>query len=260
MYQLQLKNGLNYRPSPEEVKDILAVATSDDAPEADVELSKLNIHACVSARCTRMSASTDTRRQVVKDCENLRSSLKRHLRSADSLPALWLKKGGETVGGEAAQLPSFPGEENVELQVAVLRSLYMALPEHYRRAMNAMNANAAEWKTRIGLTPAGEARAAQARGKIRAADRAPAHGAGIRTAVAAAAALWDGRRDGKVVQENAANLGPNGELPGVAAWVVPQVREGRANKRTKRQSGLTATFGMDITNTRTLMITAGAEP
>ena len=78
--------------------------------------------------------------------------------------------------------------------------------------------------------------------------------------MSAAAALWEGRRDGKEVQENDTNLGANGELPGVAAWVVPQARDGRANKRTKRQSGLTATFGLDITNTRTLMLAAGATP
>jgi hypothetical protein len=81
---------------------------------------------------------------------------------------------------------------------------------------------------------------------------------GIHTAMSAAAALWDGRRDGKEVQENAANVAVNGDLPSVAAWVVPQAREGRANKRTKRQSGLTATFGLDVTNTRSLMIEAGA--
>ena len=83
--------------------------------------------------------------------------------------------------------------------------------------------------------------------------------AGIRSAVSAAAALWDGRRDGKEVQENASTfVGAAGELPPVAAWVVPAAREGRANKRTKRQNSLAATFGLDITNTRQQMLDAGA--
>lgn len=96
-----------------------------------------------------------TRQQVVKDCENLRSSLKRHLRGGESLPTLWLKKGGLTVGGTPSQLPSFPGEADVALQVVVLRCLYMALPEHFRRAKNAMNADEAAWKTRVGLSADG---------------------------------------------------------------------------------------------------------
>ena len=197
----------------------------------------------------------------MKDCENLRSSLKRNLRGADNLPAMWVKKGGVTVGGAGAQLPSFPGEADVELQVTVLRCVYMALPEHFRRAKNAMDADAPTWKTKIGLTAEGAARAAQARGVGRATEPLPPAPlrAGIRTAFSAAAALWDGRRDGKEVQENAANVGANGEPPGVAAWVVPQARDGRANKRTKRQSGLTATFGLDLTNTRALMLEGGAQ-
>ena len=77
--------------------------------------------------------------------------------------------------------------------------------------------------------------------------------------MSAAASLWDGRRDGREVQENAGTfVAAAGELPPVAAWMVPQAREGRATKRTKRQSGLTATFGIDITNSRALMLEAGA--
>ncbi len=93
--------------------------------------------------------------QVVKDCENLRSCIKRHLRSAENLPTLWVKKGGVSVGGTGDQLPSFPGAADKELQVIVLRSLYQALPEHFRRAKNAKDANTAAWRTNIGLTEAG---------------------------------------------------------------------------------------------------------
>jgi hypothetical protein len=52
VYALLLKNGLHYKPSSDDSKDILAAATGENALEKDVELSKLNIHACVSARCS----------------------------------------------------------------------------------------------------------------------------------------------------------------------------------------------------------------
>ena len=60
-----------------------------------------------------------------------------------------------SVGGTGDQLPSFPGAADKELQVIVLRSLYQALPEHFRRAKNAKDANTAAWRTNIGLTEAG---------------------------------------------------------------------------------------------------------
>ena len=91
----------------------------------------------------------------MKDGENLRSSLKRHLRSAENLPTLWVKKGGVSVGGTGDQLPSFPGAADQELQLIVLRSLYQALPEHFRRVKNAKDADSAAWRTNIGLTEAG---------------------------------------------------------------------------------------------------------
>jgi hypothetical protein len=157
VYTLLLRNGLHYKPTEEEVAHILTTATSNDASQADVDLSKENIHACVrvlsftSACLPELSVAS----QVVKDCENLRSSLKRHLRSAENLPALWHKKGGLPVGGTGEQLPSFPGEADVELQVVVLRCLYQALPDHYRRVKNAKDANSAEWRTRVGLSSEG---------------------------------------------------------------------------------------------------------
>ena len=76
--------------------------------------------------------------------------------------------------------------------------------------------------------------------------------------VNAASAVWDGRRNGKEVQENADCVVAAGELHAVAAWVCPQAREGRANKRTKRQSSMSGTFGLDIENTRRQMEEAGA--
>ena len=193
---------------------------------------------------------------MVKDGENLRSSLKRNLRCADNLPTLWEKKGGVTVGGTGQELPSFPGQADVELQVVVLRSLYQALPEHFRRAKNAMDPNMSEWKTRIGLNDEGAAAGAT---RVAFHSRERIHLlAAFRTMVNAASAVWDGRRDGKEVQENAQNVGAGGGPPPVAAWVVPQAREGRANKRTKRQSILGGTFGLDIANTRAQMEVAGA--
>lgn len=83
--------------------------------------------------------------------------------------------------------------------------------------------------------------------------------AGLRTAVSSASTLWDGRRDGKEVQENANTfVDPSSALPPVSGWVCPQAREMRVNKRTKRQSGLTGTFGLDITNTHAQTPAAGA--
>ena len=78
--------------------------------------------------------------------------------------------------------------------------------------------------------------------------------------VNAACAVWDGRRDGREVQQNAQTTAAGGAPPPVAAWVFPQAREGRAVKRTKRQSGLSGTFGLDITNAEALRLTAGATP
>jgi len=80
----------------------------------------------------------------------------------------------------------------------------------------------------------------------------------VASLVSAASALWDGRRDGKEVQENAQAAVVGGEHPPVATWVCPQAREGRANKKTKRQSGMTATFGLDISNTHAQLLEAGA--
>ena len=106
------------------------------------------------ARNAPLQGLTSRHRQVVKDCENLRSNVKRGLRSVDGLPALWLAKGGLTVGGAGQQLPSFPGGADAALQVMVLRSLYLALPEHFRKCKNAMDA-AASWRTRVGLCEPG---------------------------------------------------------------------------------------------------------
>lgn len=50
VYTLLLKHGLHFKPSAEEMNDILTSATTDKASEADLELSKLNVHACVRAR------------------------------------------------------------------------------------------------------------------------------------------------------------------------------------------------------------------
>jgi len=162
VYSLLLKNGLHYKPSAEEISDILTAASSATASDADVELSKLNVHACVRARggSRVRCALTFGFLQVVKDCENLRSSLKRHLRSADSLPTLWVAKRGLTVGGSGDQLPSFPGAADMALQVVTLRSLYLALPEHFRRNHNAMDADAVNWKARVGLSEQAGAKAA----------------------------------------------------------------------------------------------------
>lgn len=80
----------------------------------------------------------------------------------------------------------------------------------------------------------------------------------LRSMVNAASAVWDGRRDGKEVQENAESAAAGGSPPPVAAWVCPQAREGRVTKRTKRQSSMSGTFGLDIENTRRQMEAAGA--
>ncbi len=90
-----------------------------------------------------------------KDGENLRGLLKRYLRSADGLPAQWLAHGGLTVGGDNARLPSFPGAADKALLVVVLRALFMALPEHFRKAKGATDGNAADWQMRIGLSAEG---------------------------------------------------------------------------------------------------------
>ena len=50
VYELLLKHGLHYKPTEEQVNDILAGATSQGASDADVELSKQSVHACVRAR------------------------------------------------------------------------------------------------------------------------------------------------------------------------------------------------------------------
>jgi hypothetical protein len=49
VYTLLLKNGLHCKPTDAEVSNILASAIGENAPEADVELSKNNVHACVRA-------------------------------------------------------------------------------------------------------------------------------------------------------------------------------------------------------------------
>lgn len=49
VYTLLLKNGLHCKPTDAEVSNILASAMGENAPEADVELSKNNVHACVRA-------------------------------------------------------------------------------------------------------------------------------------------------------------------------------------------------------------------
>ena len=75
--------------------------------------------------------------------------------------------------------------------------------------------------------------------------------------VIAASAVWDGRRNGKEVQENAESAVAGGSRPPVAAaWVCP-AREGRVTKRTK-QSSMSGTYGLDIENTRRQMEAAGA--
>jgi hypothetical protein len=54
VYSLLLRSGLHYKPTEEEVVQILTTATSNDASQADVDLSKENIHACVRVlSCTR---------------------------------------------------------------------------------------------------------------------------------------------------------------------------------------------------------------
>lgn len=198
-------------------------------------------------------------RKVVKDCENLRSSLKRHLRSAENLPALWHKKGGRTVGGAGQELPSFPGEADRELQVVILRSLYGAagaLPprkeRHGRQQCGVEDAHRT-LRRRCATRRCGVTRLPHTFTKRFCA-------AAFRTMVNAASAVWDGRRDGREEQENAKEAGVGGEQPPVAAWVCPQARDGRAAKRTKRQSGLSGTFGLDISNTHALMLAAGAAP
>ena len=50
VYTLLLKHGLHYKLTEAEVSAILVSATSANALEADVELSKENVHACVRAR------------------------------------------------------------------------------------------------------------------------------------------------------------------------------------------------------------------
>lgn len=50
VYGLLLKHGLHYKPGETEENNILAGATSQGATEADFELSKQNMHACVRAR------------------------------------------------------------------------------------------------------------------------------------------------------------------------------------------------------------------
>ena len=70
------------------------------------------------------------------------------------LLAPWHKEGGLLAGGTGEQLPSFPGEADSQLQV-VLRRLYQALPDHYRRVKNAKDAKPTEWRTRVGLSSEG---------------------------------------------------------------------------------------------------------
>lgn len=78
---------------------------------------------------------------------------------------------------------------------------------------------------------------------------APLRAAAYNSLVSAASTLWDARRDGKEAQENAQAAGADGALLPVATWVCLQAREGRANKKTKRQSSAVGTFGINITNT-----------
>ena len=49
VYSLLLKDGLHYKPTDAEVSNILTSAMGENAPDADVELSKHNVHACVRA-------------------------------------------------------------------------------------------------------------------------------------------------------------------------------------------------------------------
>ena len=67
VYALLLKNGLHYKPADDEVKHILIVAKSENAAEADVELSKQNIHACVRVRARARVARPLSRASCVQN-------------------------------------------------------------------------------------------------------------------------------------------------------------------------------------------------
>ena len=67
VYTLLLKNGLHYKPTAYEIKHILTTATGENAPEADVELSKQNIHACVRGLARARAARPRSRANCIQN-------------------------------------------------------------------------------------------------------------------------------------------------------------------------------------------------
>jgi hypothetical protein len=66
VYALLLKNGLHYKPTNDEVKNILTAAAGENASEADVELNTQNSHACVRARARAHAACPLSRTNCVQ--------------------------------------------------------------------------------------------------------------------------------------------------------------------------------------------------